>query len=174
MIYQQVQPFIVSRGIHHHHQFMRWCLCRSVPSCHPPRMPGQLLAVTEGSSRWPWVQEVPFQGLPPCLPAYLVSRYLSWSGLSPSCCPVSTVCLPPSPPCLSPCISVHTPITWQLPIHHTGPIIHHLSTYVSFMLPDIYYPSAARSLFEVPHFATRVNAVKPAFPSQENKDTKAT
>lgn len=34
-----------------------------------------------------------------------------------------------------------------------GPIIHHLSAYVSFMLPAIYYPCRSRSLFDVPHFA---------------------
>lgn len=40
------------------------------------------------------------------------------------------------------------------------------------MLPDIYYPSAPRSLFEVPHFATGLTLSSLLFPAGRAKTPK--
>lgn len=81
--------------------------------------------------------------------------------------------LPSPPPSLSPCVAAHLLPGSRPYIMQTLLSIIYLHMYHSCFQPSIIHQLLEAS-FEVPHFATGVKAVKPAFPSQENKDTKAT
>lgn len=73
--------------------------------------------------------------LSPCL--YNVNASITDPGSVLPAVPVSVAC-----ETLSINLYVSTDLLLGLPpIHHAGPIIHHLSAYVSFMLPAMYYPS---------------------------------
>lgn len=70
-------------------------------------------------------------------PAHLESRHLSWlldESFQLPCVVSETVSLHQS-------IHIYTSITRAAAYTSCGPIIHHLSAYVSFMLPAIYYPA---------------------------------